>query len=87
MTEDVDQSEQSYRLPDNAGSPGWPFSLDDLPGLVAKGRTLGLSDEVLAIQLRLTPEELMRIEAGDQASLAAVVPGWQKRIRNREKAR
>jgi hypothetical protein len=85
MTDQTSAPDPPYRLLNYAGSAGQPFSGDDLPGLIAKGRKLGLSDEVLAIQLQLTPEELIRVDEGDQASLAAVVPAWHQRIRRHKR--
>ena len=67
-------------MTDQSGYPGLPFSSQDLPGIVAKGRKLGLSDEVLAIQLQLTQEELTRIEAGDAEQVDIVVAAWQQRV-------
>ena len=67
-------------MTDETGYPGLPFSSQDLPGIVAKGRKLGLADDVLAIQLQLTPEELTRIERGDAAQVDSVVAAWQQRV-------
>ena len=67
-------------MTDETGYPGLPFSSQDLPAIVAKGRKLGLSDEALASQLQLTREELTRIEAGDAAQVDAVVVVWQQRV-------
>ena len=67
-------------MTDDTGYPGLPFSSQDLPGIVAKGRKLGLADDMLAIQLQLTPEELTRIEGGDAAQVDSVVAAWQQRV-------
>ncbi len=67
-------------MTDQSGYPGLPFSSQDLPGLIAKGRKLGLSDDVLAIQLLLTQEELIRIEAADAEQVDTVVAAWQQRV-------
>ena len=67
-------------MTDGTGYPGLPFSSQDLPGIVAKGRKLGLADDVLAIQLLLTPEELTRIEVGDTEQVDSVVAAWQQRV-------
>jgi len=67
-------------MTDQTGYPSLPFSSQDLPGIVAKGRKLGLSDEVLAIQLQLTREELTRVEVGNAEQIDTVAAAWQKRM-------
>jgi len=67
-------------MTDETGFPGLPFSSQDLPGLVAKGRKLGLSDDMLTIQLQLTLEELTLVETGDAQQVDTVAAIWQQRV-------